>query len=245
MIRHDHGLHLVEEQLRGHATEVVEGLLESGDDDGHRLPRIEAHPQQARVAEDDEQRVPLSPREPKLGEIDLRLVPSRCFEPHHRLRLGARSHLPHEHFELGQAARIARGLALGEESNGGELGIGREPRGDNRLERLEYGRRRGPGPHRRGRAEVPVELTGPEEVVDEPAADAEALRDDGLLETLVQQMSEQHEGIPSVHRRFIRLREKRNIGEGTAPDVPQLGTVGGMTQVCNFNRRFCAISGRR
>jgi hypothetical protein len=47
--------------------------------------------------------------------------------------------------------------------------------------------------------EIALELAGRDEVVDQPATDAEPLGDRRLLEPLVQQMFEEHERVPSIH----------------------------------------------
>lgn len=64
----------------------------------------------ARIAENQEERVPLAPREGELGEVDLRLMTPLRFEAHKRLRGGLRPHLGYVVPEMTDAARIAGNL---------------------------------------------------------------------------------------------------------------------------------------
>ena len=61
-VARDHRLHLIEEQLLRDAAELAKRLLESLDQRPHVLAQVKPAPQQARVAEHDEQRVPHAPR---------------------------------------------------------------------------------------------------------------------------------------------------------------------------------------
>jgi len=54
IIARDHGFHLVEEQLLGHAAEECKRLLEPGEQRLHRLSLVEPEPQEARVTQDDQ-----------------------------------------------------------------------------------------------------------------------------------------------------------------------------------------------
>ena len=80
--------------------------------------------------------------------------------------------------------------------------------------------RRALPPRERGR-QIAFELTGLNQVVHEAAADPESLGDRGLVQPLVQEVFEQHEGIPSVHRRPIpkeRGATWRWAGDSSAPN---------------------------
>ena len=90
-----------------------------------------------------------------------------------------------------------------------------------------------------GALEIAIELARLDPVVNHSAADAEALRDVGLGETFIQEVFEQHEGVPSEHdarlrRRDVECEEGQCIPrphrvEHCRTDVPQ---------VCNFGRCF-------
>ena len=66
-VARDHRLHLIEEQLLRHAAERQERLLESAHQRRHVLARIEAAPQQPRVAEHHEQARSARPRRSEIG----------------------------------------------------------------------------------------------------------------------------------------------------------------------------------
>ena len=107
-VTRDHRLHLIEEQLLRDAAEVAKRVLESVDQRPHVLARVEPTPQQARVAEHDEQRVPHAPRKRESREVDLRLPARRRLEADDRLGRGPRSHLTDKLLQLRVAAREAR-----------------------------------------------------------------------------------------------------------------------------------------
>jgi hypothetical protein len=71
-IARDHRLHLIEEQLLRHAAERAKRLLKSTHQRPHVLARIEAAPQQPRVAEHHQLRVPHAPREAEPRQVHLR-----------------------------------------------------------------------------------------------------------------------------------------------------------------------------
>jgi hypothetical protein len=96
----DNRLHLIEEQLLRHAAEIDERLLESVIECRHVLARVEPTPQQSRVAEHDEQRIPHAPRKPESREVHLCLTPGRRFEADHRRRRRRRPHASNERFQL-------------------------------------------------------------------------------------------------------------------------------------------------
>jgi hypothetical protein len=159
-ILRDHRLHLVEEQFPGDAAEEAERLLEAAEESAHVLLRVEPEPQEARVAEDDQERVALAPGERELGEVDLSLVRRRRLETHDRLLLGPWPNGAHILLQLRVSASVAARLDLLEQPHGGEVRKGVEPRLDEQLEGIELGGHRWPGPilHRR-LIEVPVEVT--------------------------------------------------------------------------------------
>ena len=109
---------------------------------------------------------------------------------------------------------------LVEQARRRELGIRREALANDRVIRLELGPpgrlrasqdrstrhrfRDGLGSHRLDRSS---ELAGLDPMVNHSATDAEALRDVGLVETFIQEMLEQHEGVPSEHDARARRRD--------------------------------------
>ena len=104
----------------GHTAEDGEGRLQAASRVAHVLARIEAEARGAGVAEDDEERVALAPREPRAGEVDLRLVARERLEADERLRLGARAHLSDVVAEL-VTRRVPGGRSLAE-AHGAEPG---------------------------------------------------------------------------------------------------------------------------
>src|SRR5690606_9096732 len=135
-------LHLVEEDLSRHAAEEAERRLQAQEEGAHVLARIEAHPEQARVAEDDQQPVAHAPGQSDLGEVDLGLLGRRGLEAHDGLGQRARPNLPHVVFEPCVAARISGRPYLLEEANGRELRVGSQTGEDHRLVGIELVRRR-------------------------------------------------------------------------------------------------------
>src|SRR5690606_40450595 len=159
----DDRLHLIEEQLLRHAAEEGERILEPGDQGAHVLPAVEAQPQHARIAENDEQRVAHTPREAEACEVDLRLVAGRRLETDDRLWSRHRPYLPHVLLQLRIAAGIAGSSNLFEQSHARQLRIGFETRPDDWLVGTELRRYRRPWPIPDHIAvQVPVQLSIPD-----------------------------------------------------------------------------------
>jgi hypothetical protein len=76
----DDGLQLVEEDLGGHATEEVKGFLKTAYQGAHRLARVKLQPQEARIAEHNDQTVPRAPGKADVGELDLGLLAGQRLE---------------------------------------------------------------------------------------------------------------------------------------------------------------------
>jgi hypothetical protein len=114
-------------------------------------------------------------------------MPGRRLEADDRLRLRAGAHARDVLAHMRDAARIARGADFLEQSHGRELGIGREPGGDNAHEWIELGRPRRilPG---RCRLDIAAQLAGGDPVMHHAPAHAKALGDGGLRQTLIEQM---------------------------------------------------------
>src|SRR5690606_33291209 len=104
----DDGLHLVEEELFGHAADEGKGRLEHTEQGAHVLLLVEAHPKQARVAEHDQERMPLAPGEAKLGKVHLGLAARRRLEADSHLLGRLWPHLAYVVAKLRVAARIAQ-----------------------------------------------------------------------------------------------------------------------------------------
>ena len=171
LIFDDDGLELIEQHLHRHATEVREGALQHLDHRERRLPWHELHIQLARVAEDDEHRVALAPRQLHLGEIELSLPPGRRLKANDRLRLLPRPDAGHIIAEARHAPDIPGGPTLGEQSLRGEGGIRPQSLVNERLKRIQsLGTRRGRPDHRR--LDDPHQLPGRNPVMDCPRADA-------------------------------------------------------------------------
>ncbi len=232
----DHALHLIEEDLVGHAAEGREGPLEAQHHGEGRLARHELDREHARVPEDDQEGEALAPRQADLGEIELGLLAGRGFKPDDWLGLEPRADAGHVGFQLAVAAGVPRGAALLEQPHGRQRGVGRQPLLKQWLVAIEF-RRSGRGTARgRGPAQLTIELTRPDPMVDRPATDAELPSDRGLRESRLQIMFEQHEGIPSVHGLAPPTRSSQAPKEGAPTSGPTPDT-----QVCNPSRRFCAI----
>src|SRR5690606_5172121 len=93
--------HLVEEDLAGHPAEEGERFLQAGHQGRHILFRSKLEPEQARVAQYDDEGVALPPGEGEFGEVDLRLMAWLGFEADNRLDLRPRPDLRHVKPELG------------------------------------------------------------------------------------------------------------------------------------------------
>ena len=95
VVRQHHRAHLVEQQFRRNPAEARERALQPVDQHRHRLPPVEAQPQQARVAQHYHQSVAPPPRQRERPEVHLPLTARRRLEPHRRLDRLPRSHLAH------------------------------------------------------------------------------------------------------------------------------------------------------
>jgi hypothetical protein len=114
-------------------------------------------------------------------------VARRGLEPDQRLRLGSRAHARHVVADLGNPSRVAGGADLVVESDGGELGVGRQARPDDPGEGIELRGSRWILSRGRG-VDVPLELAGRDPVVHDAAADAEALGDGRLRQAVIEEM---------------------------------------------------------
>src|SRR2546426_1880713 len=232
----DHTLHLIEEDLVGHPAEGGEGPLKPEHHGERGLARYELEVEQPRVAEDDQEREALAPREADLGEIKLGLLAGRGLKPDDRLGLGPRAEAGQVGLELAVAAGVARGPALFEQPDRRQLGVGRQPLLNQRLVAIQLRRSRRRSARSRCPAQLTIELARPDPVVDRPSTDAQLSGNGRLREPRLQVVSEQHESIPSVHRPAPSTgsRQAPNEGAPTSGPTPD-------TQVCNSARRFCAI----
>ena len=108
-VREHHRAHLVEQQLLRNAAKPRERALQPGGQHRHRLPAVEAQPQQSRMAQHHDQGVPAAPGQGEGPEVHLALTPRRCLEPYHRLDHLARAHradvVPHTAVPTGVARR--------------------------------------------------------------------------------------------------------------------------------------------
>jgi len=111
----------------------------------------------------------------------------RGLEADEWLRLGSRPHPSDIVAHLRDPARVAGGADFLEQPHGRELGIGREPSGDDPGEGIELGAPRRVLPGRRG-GDVAGELAGRDPVVHDAPAHAKALGDGGLRETVIEEM---------------------------------------------------------
>jgi hypothetical protein len=171
LIFDDDGLELIEQHLHRHATEVREGALQHLDHRERRLPRHELHVQLARVAQHDEHRVALAPRQFHLGKIELPLPPGRRLKANDRLRLLTRPDAGHIIAEARHASDIPGGPTLGEQSLRGEGGIRPQSLVNERLKRIQSLRtRRGRPDHRR--LDHPRQLPGRDPMVDRSRANS-------------------------------------------------------------------------
>jgi hypothetical protein len=90
----------------------------------------------------------LPPREALRREVHLGLVARRRFEPDDLLGGRPRPDSADEDLELRQATGVAGSADLLEQLRGAELGVGLEPRGDDRLVGVELRRDPRPDPRR-------------------------------------------------------------------------------------------------
>jgi hypothetical protein len=153
--------------------------------------RIEAAPEQSRVAEDNQQRVPNAPRKPKAREVHLRLAARRRLEAHDRLGRRRRPHALNERFQLGVAAVVAGRADFLEETHRRELRIRGEARFNDRFVAIELRghRRSGPVPDRR-RVEIAIQIAVANPSMNRVAADAQLARQCALAGALLQVVPE-------------------------------------------------------
>lgn len=159
------------------------------------------------------------PQGADLGEIDLALVPRRRFEPHDGLRLGPGPHPPHEHFELGQAARIAGRADLLDEAHGSELGIGAQPL----LEEPGVGGELRGSPGARAVADgrgVTLHVARGHPAMEGPPINLQGLRDRGDRPALLEVVSAQHVGLPAGHRASTAREGGQLVGRVTLRRLP-------------------------
>src|SRR6185437_780924 len=187
LIRKHHRAHLVEQKLLRHPTEELKGTLQPPDQRRHRLPWIEVHPQQPRIPQDHQQRVPSAPRQLERAEVNLALKSRRSLEAHHRFDRRVRTHPPHVALELRVAARITGAAQLLEQPLSGEQWESLKPGLDDRLVRIQL--------RRDGRSwlvanlpaiQVTIQLTALDPVVHRAPADAKAPRQLALAHPLLQ-----------------------------------------------------------
>jgi hypothetical protein len=136
-IARDHRLHLIEQKLVRNTPKEGKRFFQPADQGTQILPWVEAQPEQARIAEHDQQRVAHGPGEEEAREIDLSQVARRRFETQHRLCDGAGSFLAHELGQPRVPTRVACGLDLCEEPPAREFGIGLQPRPQDRFVRFQ------------------------------------------------------------------------------------------------------------
>ena len=105
--QHDRA-HLVEQQLLRDTAEPLESRLQPAGQHRHRLPGVEAQPQQPGVAQHHHQGVPAAPRQGERREVNLALTPRRRLEPHHRLGQFAGANRPDVVPHAAVAAGVAR-----------------------------------------------------------------------------------------------------------------------------------------
>ena len=106
-----------------------------------------------------------APWQPAVGEVDLRPLPGRRLEAHHRLRHGHPTQRAYGGAELRVSAGIAGGPELGEEAHGGEFRQLAEPLSEERLVGIQLGRDRRP----RGVAGLDAVRGGVEKSLVDPA----------------------------------------------------------------------------
>jgi len=167
IILDDHRLHLIEQQLRRHATEERKRLFQRPHQHRHRLPRVELQPHQSRVAQHHQERVALTPRQPKLSEVDLRLMARRRFEANYGVRCRRRPNTAHVFFDLRVAAVVASRADLIEQSRRRQLGKLGQPCLDDGPECIDLADDRRPRRvlHRRV-IQISIQLAGLDPVID-------------------------------------------------------------------------------
>ena len=200
LVRQHHRTHLIEQQLPRNAAEAVEGALQPVGQNVHRLPRIEAQPQQSRVAEHHQKRVPPSPRQRERPEVHLALAARRGLEADRDLHRIARPRRAHVFPHAAVSARVPG------RANFVEQALRRQPRKlpqpdvDHRLVRVELvlplAARCRPGVPG---SEIAVQLPRGAPVVDRAPANPEAPRQLRLRHALVQVVLQPHPRLPSGH----------------------------------------------
>ena len=190
-IARDDRLHLIEEQLLWDAAEIAKRVLEAVDERPHVLALVKPAPQQSRVAEHDEQRVPHAPRKDEAREVDLRLAARRRLEADDRLWRRGRSHLTHELFQLRVTTGKPRRADLRQQTHRGQRRVRRQSRLNNAFVGVELGRHRAPRPITHGLAiEVPIELAIAYPAMNRVAMDAQLARQRALAGPLLQVVPE-------------------------------------------------------
>ena len=207
----DHGLHLIEKQLGGHAAEVGKRVLQPLEEMLHGLTPEKLQPEDAGIAQHDEQGVPLAPGKAKVGKVDLPLSTRRRLEADdgflRRLGTDRADILLH----LRVTAPITGGLDLRKEPYGGKLGIGIEPSQNDGRKGIDLPGNRRSGPIAKGlRTEVSVQLTRLDPMVNGAAAHTELLGHRRLGLTMFEIVFEQNAPLPSDHRVSTRNEETPN-----------------------------------
>ena len=163
---------------------------------------IEPDPEQARVAEHDQEGVAPSPGEVELGEVHLGLVARGRLEADEGRLRWARADLADVAADAGVAAGVAGHRNLLEEAHGRELRVGGEAGIDEGLVRVEFmssGRARLVAGQR---VEVALELAVGDPASDGPLADGEAVGKGSVGEPLFEVVFEEHTGFESDHGRL-------------------------------------------
>ena len=75
----------------GHAAETLKGALQTKEEHLHGLALEEAQPQQARIAQDHQERVAPSPGQAEAAEVHLTLAACWCLVAHHGVSRLARA----------------------------------------------------------------------------------------------------------------------------------------------------------
>jgi hypothetical protein len=177
-------------------------------------------------------------------------VRRRRFEADHGLRLVLRADARDVITYLSDAPGVAGGPHLIEEARRGQLRIRRQSIANDRAIRIELRPpprlrrshdRRTRHHFRGGSAVYPldrsIELAGLDPMVSHSATDAEAIRDVGLVETFIQEMLEQDEGVPSEHdARLRRTDVECEEGQCVARFPPRALLKG-----CSPRVQFCSV----
>ena len=201
LVTDDDGLHLVEQQLTGHATEELKRPFQALEHLLHRLTAEELQPQDAREPQYNQERIALAPRKSEVSEIDLTLVTRRCLEPHDRIRRRPGTDLTHILLELCVATPIAGRPDLVEKPDCRQLCVGLQPCLDDAFIGIQLRGLR----HSRPIADqlltwAPIHVPDPDPPIDRTSVHAQFAGDGRLRHALFEIVSEQHVLLPSVHR---------------------------------------------